>query len=104
MHKSLEYRRRLDLENDINCSIVIQVRRSKKKWTSIIGSYRQWTGMSPTCPFNGRSRQEGLLRFEKLIDLYEKVISEGHDTVIGGDLNIDRLKENNPLTDMTSSC
>ena len=61
-----------------------------------MGTYRQWTGKSPSCPFNGRNRNDGLLRFKELVKLYEGVLAEGHDTVIGGDLNVDRLKKNNP--------
>ena len=53
IHKSLEYRRRKDLENNINCTIVVQIRRSKRKWTNIIGSYRQWTVMSLSCNLMG---------------------------------------------------
>ena len=41
------------------------------------------------------SSTEGLLRFEELLKLYSGVLAEGHDTVIGGDLNVDRLRQNN---------
>ena len=53
--------------------------------------------MSPSYQFNGRCRQEGLMRFNELIKLYEQVLAEGHETVIRGDLNINRLRENNPM-------
>ena len=45
---------------------------------------------------NGKNRNEGLLRLKDLIEIYSKVLAEGHETIIGRDLNVDRLKSNNP--------
>ena len=96
IHKSLEYKRRKDLENEINSTICIKIRRNKNRWACIVATYRQWTGMSTSCSYNSRSRSDGLARLNDLIDLYKKILNEGNDTVFCGDFNIDRLKENNP--------
>ena len=96
IHKSLEYTRRIDLENEINSTLCIKIRRSKNKWTCIVATYRQWTGMSSQCSYNGRCRSNGLSRFNDLINLYIKILAENNDTVFAGDYNIDRLKANNP--------
>ena len=44
--KELEHERMTDMENDFNSTAVLRVRKSGKKWTYIIGSYRQWKGVS----------------------------------------------------------
>ena len=47
IHEEVEYVREKHLENEINCAIVIKIKRKKKKWANLIGVYRQWTGTAP---------------------------------------------------------
>ena len=47
VHEEVEYVREHPLENNINCAIVLKIKRKKKKWSSLIGVYRQWTGTAP---------------------------------------------------------
>merc|ERR1711954_159988 len=95
--KSLEYERKLDCENDINSTLIIRIRRINKKWTNVIGAYRQWQGTSATCNYNGKDRSSSLLRFKDMIRVFEKAMSLPGQKLFGGDLNIDRLPENNPI-------
>ena len=95
--KSLEYERLLDCENDINTAIVIRIKRLNKKWSNIMGIYRQWQGSSASCAFNGKDRTSALERFRELIKIKEKVMKLPGEKLFAGDYNIDRLPQNNPI-------
>lgn len=93
--KEIEYERKSSLENEINCIIVINIKKSKKG-AKIVGVYRQWTGTSGVCNYNGKDRASGLKRFKDMINVLEEVVNAPGDTTICVDFNLDRLKSNNP--------
>ena len=72
--KELEVERMSDLENNINSTAVLRIRRKRRKWTYVIGSYRQWKGTSELCPYNSRNRQDCLRRFKDLLKIYTAVL------------------------------
>ena len=95
IRKNIQYKRRTDLENNINSTIVIEVKRSKGQRVFIIGSYLQWRGKSPLCPYNEYDNHHAILRLRDLITLWERVVKLGQ-TVLMGDLNIDYHTPNDP--------
>ena len=88
--------REKDLENDTNCLIVLKIKRKKRKWTHIVGLYRQCTGSAPSCTYNDSSIEDNLKRFQDMIEVLKKVEAKKTELLIGRDLNIDRYKKNNP--------
>ena len=92
----LECERDLSLENDINPTIVLKLKASKNKHMYIIGNYRQWKGVSPTCPYNSKSEDDAVNRFEDMISIWTNTVNKKRPTYILGDINIDRREENDP--------
>ena len=50
--KTIQCVREISLEIKINATMVVMIKRSKKKKLHIIQSYMQWMGVSPSCIFH----------------------------------------------------
>ena len=94
----LKFERLAFLENEINATIVLKILKTKKKAIFLVANYRQWTGSSPSCTFNSKDNADSLKRFKLMLQIWESVLTLGGLTIIGGDLNIDRLPSNNPVS------
>ena len=77
--KEIEYKRLEDLENDVNSTAILEIRRKGKKWSTVIGTYHQWKGTSSSCNHNLRSRHDCLWRFRELLKLYKRVLNLNHN-------------------------
>ena len=96
VRKDLIYKRRKDLENEVNACIVIEIKCSKGKKLFIVGAYRQWRGKAPTCNYNNYENDHQVLRFKDLLSIFTNVSKLGK-TVVMGDLNLDRHEPNDPM-------
>ena len=62
----------------------------------LIANYRQYNGTSPSCPYNQRSDNDAILRFNDMVNIWNDVDRLNKPTMIVGDLNLDRWEPNNP--------
>ena len=95
---TIDYTRRTDLENKQTPCIVIQVHISKQKSIFVVGFYRQWKLLDQTNPYPSRSPCDQMFRFSLFRNIIDKIALEDKPTVILGDLNLDRFKDNDPYT------
>ena len=73
--------------------IYIQLKLNNKKYTNLIGYYRQWNISRNTHIDNNRyDNQE--FRYSKAIEIWSKILSDNNDFIIVGDDNIDTLHNN----------
>ena len=84
------------MENDTNATIVIEIEKSKKKCLNIVAKYRQWTCTSLSCPYKTRDVEDQIKRFQDMLKVWQEVLTKGNQTVICGDINIDRHAPNSP--------
>ena len=93
---NFEFERKIEFENDVNPTIVLNVKTSLRKHHTIIANYRQWKGTAPGCTFNGRHDDHSVRRFKEMIKVWEAALAQNNPTTIFGDLNIDRYEPNDP--------
>ena len=94
VRESLDVERIISLENNINPSIVLKIRVSKRKCHMLVSNYRQWKGTSPMCTFNSRNDDDAISRFNCMTKIWENVVNTELEVTIIGDVNIDRLESN----------
>ena len=56
--EEIDFERCSSLENEINSTAVIKIRRSHKKYEYFIGNYRQWQGTSSLCSYSSRRNED----------------------------------------------
>ena len=95
---NFEFERKVELENDINPTIVINVKTSLRKNHTLVANYRQWKGTAPSCSFNGRIDDHAVKRFIEMTNVWKSALAMNNPTTILGDINIDRLEVNDPVS------
>ena len=96
IHKRYEYERCSDMENNVNCTMVLKILRKSKNPLKLVGVYRQWKGTSDMCSYNGKDRLSSLQRFRDLTKIITEVSNLPGETILAGDFNVDRFQPNNP--------
>ena len=91
-----EFERKVNLENEINPTMVITIKTSSRRSHTIVANYRQWKGTAPSCNINGRLDAHAVLRFTHMTKIWESAVNLGNPTTIVGDINIDRHEPNDP--------
>ena len=92
----LDIIRLIDLENQINPVIILKIKTAKNKNHILVCNYRQWKGTSPQCNYNSRLDSDCIARFKQMLLLWRRSCKAGARCTIIGDINIDRLPENDP--------
>ena len=93
----IRYQRLTEFEDNMNPMISIAIKERMGKRLCISGLYRQWKA-----PGEAESNtQEGINRqckpLEKVIENLRKISNLGYEHILGGDINIDRNWDNDPL-------
>ncbi len=94
INNKISYKRRLDLEDEITCTIWIQVNIPKKKPILIMGGYRQWQLLKILDKSNTKTPKKQLERWQSILDKWKKALDEKRDTIVMMDDNIDTNKYN----------
>ena len=89
INNKISYKRRLDLEDNLTCTIWIEVFIPKSKSLLIMCGYRQWQLLKMLNNPKSCNPKEQLGRFKNIIDNWEKALSENRDTIVMMDNNID---------------
>ena len=95
--ENLTFQRMISSENEINPAIIIKLKMANNRYHCTVSNYRQWKGTSPQCHYNTRNDQDCISRFSDMITMWKKSAGLGYPTYICGDINIDRLEENDPM-------
>lgn len=90
INKNISYKRRYDLEDNITCTIWIQVNIPKKKKSILImGGYRQWQLPKIIDKTNTKTPKKQLNRFKIILHKWKLALEEKRDTIVLMDDNID---------------
>ena len=83
INKKIPYIRRNDLENDITCTIWVQIKLGKSKNLLYMGGYRQWRTHNILDPLgNSYSANNQISRLKSIIDNWKVAADEGTDMMI----------------------
>ena len=95
INKNISYKRRYDLEENITCTIWIQISiPKKKKQVLLMGGYRQWQLPKLLDNTNTKTSKKQLDRFKIIIQKWQKALAETKDTIVLMDDNIDTHIDN----------
>ena len=93
----IQYTRLYNLEEVNVSAIFIKVKINKKKSLVIMCIYRQWALPSES-GLNSDGLPGQLDRFDRVTSKLSDLSDKGNMVLIGGDVNIDLLPENDPLS------
>ena len=90
IRKGINYKRRLDLENENLCNIWIEISLGTSRSLLIMGGYRQWSLLKSLDVNNKKDKvTKQLIRYKLTLELWKKALSEKKDVVVLTDDNID---------------
>ena len=95
INKSLQYKRRTDLESDLLSTVWIEVSLPKSKPILIMGGYRQWQLPSELGFNKSKSIKHQKERYELILKNWKKASHENKDIIILMDDNIDTIRNSN---------
>ena len=101
-HSSLVVKRRHDLENDSLSAVWLELGMPRQKKIIVGNIYREWQHMGQGPDSLSGSVAAQLQRWLIFIDMWEKVLREGKEVMVLGDINLDFLKwtrDNLPASD-----
>ena len=101
-HSSLVVKRRHDLENDSLSAVWLELGMPRQKKIIVGNIYREWQHMDQGPDSVSGSVAEQLQRWLIFIDMWGKVLREGKEVMVLGDINLDFLKwtrDNLPASD-----
>ena len=87
--EGINFNRRGDLEDSINCDIWVQISTGSNKNTLICGSYRQWSLLKEMGVKDSKNIKQQEFRYQKSIDNWQKAMNENRDTIFVTDDNLD---------------
>ena len=90
---NIPYKRRLDLEDDITCTIWVEVKPKKTKSFLLMGGYRQWRIPQKIDKNDTRSTKHQLSRYGQILAKWQLAINENKDVLVAMDDNIDSNKD-----------
>ena len=76
VNNKLSYTRRLDLEDDITCTIWIEIKIPKCKPVLIMGGYRQWQLLKILDKNNTKTRTHQLSRWKMILEKWQLALNE----------------------------
>ena len=76
--------------------LCLKIREPKGKSLMVVGLYRQWKAPSKEKANDKEGIKRQCKRLEKVGELLNKVVNDGNELVLAGDINIDRHLPNNP--------
>ena len=91
----ITYERLYGFENDINSMMTLKIKNSNKKYIYLVCVYRQWKLLHIDDPSSNLPAKQ-LARLELILETINKIIKDGKETLLIGDLNIDLWPANNP--------
>ena len=91
----ITYERLKIYENNTNAIITLKIKNTSRGFMNLVCIYRQWKLIHVDDSSSNLPSQQ-LSRLETIMEIIARVISEGRETVIIGDINIDLWPPNNP--------
>ena len=93
-HSSLVVKRRHDLEDQSLSAVWLELGMPRQKKIIVGNIYREWQYMGQASSNSSGSIADQLQRWLVLIEMWEKVLNEGKEVMVLGDINLDFLKWN----------
>ena len=93
-HSSLVVKRRHDLEDQSLSAVWLELGMPRQKKIIVGNIYREWQYMGQASSNSSGSIADQLQRWLVFIEMWEKVLNEGKEVMVLGDINLDFLKWN----------
>ena len=91
-HSSLVVKRRHDLEHSSLSAVWLELGMPRQKKIIVGNVYREWQHMGQGSNNSTGSVAEQLQRWLTFVEMWEKVLKEGKEVMVLGDINLDFLK------------